>query len=266
MDSFAEPQARNEYSLADVRDQVARLEDDHRAKGIPLSGRIIHVCHYLPFTATLAAPAPQGSQVGIPSPPQTPPHQPSSIPPSPTSEVPPPTAAEKAADDRWTIGVRYGHSAMVSGIASLSATHDQLFVGWTGDVYAKPSPPPTSPTTNGATSPPHTSTQTEFAKVSSDDVHGEEKDALERVVNARGNKLLLKNEFLSNEEGEGLRKNVEYVPVWLDDKAAHGHYEGYCKQSEFSQFISYLPFARSTAFRILARDRGGSYPKIPNLP
>ena len=32
-------------------------------------------------------------------------------------------------------------------------------------------------------------------------------------------------------------KDIHYVPVWLDDKDAHGHYDGYCKQSEYA----YLP-------------------------
>lgn len=28
-------------------------------------------------------------------------------------------------------------------------------------------------------------------------------------------------------------RKTKYVPVWLDDKVAHGHYDGYCKQSKF---------------------------------
>lgn len=34
--------------------------------------------------------------------------------------------------------------------------------------------------------------------------------------------------YKEENEGEG---KITYVPVWLDDKVAHGHYDGYCKQS-----------------------------------
>lgn len=40
-------------TLASVRAAVAQLEADHRSKGTKLSGRIIHVTHYLPITVTL---------------------------------------------------------------------------------------------------------------------------------------------------------------------------------------------------------------------
>ena len=29
---------------------------------------------------------------------------------------------------------RQGHTAMISGIRSLSATHEQIIIGWTGDI------------------------------------------------------------------------------------------------------------------------------------
>ena len=36
----------------------------------------------------------------------------------------------------WFLSPRYGHSAMTSGIRSLSQTHEQLIVGWTGDTMS----------------------------------------------------------------------------------------------------------------------------------
>lgn len=258
MDSFSEPQRRQEYSTPEVREQVRRLEEEHRAKGIPLSGRIIHVCHYLPFSSSLkhqsSAATPNGSQPGIPSPPQTPPTQPGDIPPSPSAEVPPTetyqeTAIKKASDDRWNVSTRYGHSAMVSGIVSLSSTHEELVVGWTGDIHTAVSAPNVNG--SGAASP---QLQTERVKVPTKDIGDADKEAFERVVNAQGNKLLFKDDaiFLSQGDGEPT-KSIGYVPVWLDDKQAHGHYDGYCKQSEcpcidlvllvFLHPSSSLPFA-----------------------
>jgi hypothetical protein len=57
-------------TLASVRAVVAQLEADHRSKGTKLSGRIIHVTHYLPITVTLK---PNDTTNGAPiSPPKTP--------------------------------------------------------------------------------------------------------------------------------------------------------------------------------------------------
>ena len=254
MDSFAEPQRRQEFTLPEVREQVRRLEDEHRAKGIALSGRIIHVCHYLPFHTSLKqqSGAASSSQPGIPSPPQTPPTQPGDIPPSPSSEEPPAetyqqTAIKKANDERWNVSVRYGHSAMVSGIVSLSSTHDEVFVGWTGDIHAASS----STTVNGlSTASPQA--QADAAKVPTKDITDADKEAYERVLNSQGNKLLLKDDAIFQPEDAQPGKSIEFVPVWLDDKQAHGHYDGYCKQSEFSLSLSLriprvfaLPFSRS---------------------
>lgn len=40
-------------TLTDARAAVARLEAEHRARGVHLSGKIIHVVHYLPVVSTL---------------------------------------------------------------------------------------------------------------------------------------------------------------------------------------------------------------------
>lgn len=45
--------ASQESTLANVRAVVAQLEEEHRSKGTKLSGRIIHVTHYLPIITSL---------------------------------------------------------------------------------------------------------------------------------------------------------------------------------------------------------------------
>ncbi|CCM05832.1 uncharacterized protein FIBRA_08068 [Fibroporia radiculosa] len=236
MDSFAEPRRLSApISLAAVREQVCKLENDHRASGIPLSGRILHVCHYLPVVSSFIRKSPD-----LPSPPQTPPAITTDIPPSPV-DVPPsadinansleqPQPFSTNAEDRnasWTLSVRYGHSAMVSGITSLAATHEQIVIGWTGDIASSPPlMPPASygaPSTSGASE----SSLSTPAKIPTKDIGPEDRVVLEEQL-AR---------YRSRDEVtiEG-GKPTTYIPVWLDDKEAHGHYEGYCKQTLWPLF------------------------------
>jgi hypothetical protein len=132
MDSFHEPHRVPEpIKLEDLTAEVLARSAEYHAKGIPLSGRIIHVCHYLPITATLQ----QSSRPGILSPPATPPHQLAHIP--PLSSAPTSSSGHAPGHNnsrpRWSLSVRQGHTAMISGIRSLSATHEQVMIGWTGD-------------------------------------------------------------------------------------------------------------------------------------
>ena len=188
MDSFSEPYTRqgDDISLDQVRDGIRELETQHRNLGIPLSGRVLHVCHYLPVLATL------NSRAAVPSPPLTPPL-------AGVQTVPPPT---------WSLAPRYGHAAMISGIQSLSATHEQLIIGWTGDIL--------SPIQND--------------RVPSDAVSSSDRTALDDALHT----------YQPKESDPDDEKKMAYVPVWLDDKVGHGHYDGYCKQSA-SEFSSYLP-------------------------
>lgn len=88
---------------------------------------------------------------------------------------------------------------MISGIRSLSATHEQVIIGWTGDI----------------------SSPTPGEKIASNTVSAEDKAALEIALNVHQPK----------ESDPDDDKKTTYVPVWLDDKVAHGHYDGYSKQS-----------------------------------
>ncbi|KAI0782046.1 trehalose 6-phosphate phosphatase [Abortiporus biennis] len=241
MDSFATPTRPSPgsppASLAEVRQQVHKLEEEHKAKGIPLSGRIIHLCHYLPVTCSLS-PSASKDLASLPSPPQTPPQQPTDIPSSPADEksnqVPPPVLSssislpERGEEDishegRWKLSLRYGHSAMISGISSLSSTHEQVIIGWTGDIQAAP------PGGGAHTEAESADVQTTFPPVSTkvpiSSVSAEDRKLLEASLAKYPNSNIAQGE-----------KQTTYVPVWIDDKVAHGHYDGYCKQTLWPLF------------------------------
>ena len=100
---------------------------------------------------------------------------------------------------------------MTSGIRSLSVTHDQLVIGWPGDILA------------GVSS---SGEKRLYASLSEDD-----KAELEARV-AGYEAEVDKEKDVAGAAGvsEG-KKDIKYVPVWVDDKVAHGHYDEYCKTS-----------------------------------
>ncbi|KAF8805723.1 trehalose-6-phosphate phosphatase [Phlegmacium glaucopus] len=212
-DSFSEPYTRqgDDISIEQARHDIALLEQQHRKAGIPLSGRIIHVCHYLPITATIVSKP--SNDIGVPSPPATPPTKPSDSPEPVLNGGDSLSSSESSSSSGstgfttphpspvWSLAPRYGHSAMISGIRSLSQTHDQLVVGWTGDIMSLTD------------------------KVPADTVSADERAAFEGAL----------NDYLPDHDDERDRK-TKYVPVWLDDKVAHGHYDGYCKQTLWPLF------------------------------
>lgn len=137
-------------SIPEIQAQIDHLEAAHKAKGFPLSGRIIHVCHHLPIEITRVLPRPTaaadgstsaegsprpdqdgfstmgsisaGSTVGVLSPPRIP-------------EFKEPDSVSRVTEDlSWKLASRRGHTAMISGMRSLSSTHEQLVVAWTGDI------------------------------------------------------------------------------------------------------------------------------------
>ncbi|KAL5522620.1 hypothetical protein ACEPAG_8637 [Sanghuangporus baumii] len=208
MDSFNEPpssRSRQEFSLSleDVNKQITALKNEYAAKGIELSGRIIHVTHYLPLTVHLLP-----SKNGVLSPPLTPPVKPADVALSPTEEEKPlPKIVESAVGSeadgsRWTIGPRWGHSAMISGIESLSNVHEQIIVGWTGDIE------------RGSAS------TGEKVKIPLSSVSDEDRATLTAAIESH-----------KSEDGPS-----KYVPIWLDDLVAHGHYDGYCKTTLWPLF------------------------------
>jgi trehalose 6-phosphate synthase/phosphatase len=237
MDSFHEPRRVSEpIKLEDLTAEVVARIAEYHTKGIPLSGRIIHVCHYLPIVATLHA----SSRPGLLSPPPTPPQQAADIP-SLSSNSAAPTASDHdpegaAPSPRWSLSTRQGHAAMISGIRSLSATHEQFVVGWVGDIEGHN--PNSGMWVVTRTDDPGFMTSScaffalysiahplpllagEKIKVPSTALSEEDKAALEEEI----------ANFKS--EDEDAKTTTSLIPLLLDDKVAHGHYDGYCKQSE----------------------------------
>ncbi len=136
---------------------------------------------------------------------------------------------------------------MVSGIDSLASTHEQILIGWTGDIESSTSavPQAAAQSSSGPSDLP-------TSKVSASELSGDDKKELEALL----------DEYKSRDEPQDGKK-IRYVPVWLDDKDAHGHYDGYCKQSEFA-FLSLFrfPFGRPwpSYIRPLEPDNGHSPP------
>ncbi|KAG2028213.1 hypothetical protein BDR03DRAFT_1030914 [Suillus americanus] len=220
MDTFAEPYTRagDDISLGAVRDHVRALEARHKANGVQLSGRIIHVCHYLPVTCTITSTA---TKDGVLSPPPTPPRILADVPPSPSDELPP--LALPTQPERWKLTPRYGHSAMTSGIRSLSVTHEQVILGWTGDVLSPAAPPDGNSSPDGDVNP-STGERVPSVRdrIPSSRISQEDKDALDLELAHYTDKNGLEPES---------SKPISYLPLWMEDNVAHGHYDGYCKQS-----------------------------------
>lgn len=224
MDSFHEPYTRagDDISLDAVREQVRALEDSHKAHGVQLSGRIVHVCHYLPVVPTLISHL-SPAAAGVLSPPPSPPTLYGDVPESPTADDTEVQQSQQPSvpSRRWKFAPRYGHAAMISGIRALSATHDQAIVGWTGDILSLPSAGAASAEENGE------STGNEEESIPSHLVSQADREALEA-------ELVGYDEDGQGQGIEGNKGKLEYVPVWLEDEVAHGHYEGYCKTSACS--------------------------------
>lgn len=103
---------------------------------------------------------------------------------------------------------------MHSGIRSLAATHKQIVVAYTGDIHAY-SPDVKAPSiVGGGGAAPGVET-IPLDKVSEDEKRGLEKEM--RTWKEPG--------------AQEYPNEIEYVPVWLHDKTARGHYDGYCKTS-----------------------------------
>ncbi|KAI9569783.1 glycosyltransferase family 20 protein [Boletus coccyginus] len=224
MHSFHEPYTRagDDISLDAVREQVRALEDSHRAHGVQLSGRIVHICHYLPIVPTLISQV-SPAAAGVLSPPPSPPVLVTDVPASPTGDAAEAEQPQQPVPSRrWRFAPRYGHSAMISGIRSLSATHDQLVVGWTGDVLSRPSEGAASAESGGNT--------------------GTVEQPIPSHLVSQADRVALESELVGyDEDGQGQgtdasKGKLEYVPVWLEDKVAHGHYDGYCKTTLWPLF------------------------------
>ncbi|QRV76505.1 glycosyltransferase family 20 protein [Ceratobasidium sp. AG-Ba] len=187
MDDYSTPtgSATKFESLDEVRTAIAKIEAEHKAKGIALSGRIVHACHYLPISPELVT--------------------------SPGATLPSLDGAVAEAEAKpvspWLLAPRRGHTTMTSGIRSLSTTHEQLIVGWTGEFR----------------------TVANDDRVSSDSLSHEDRATLEKEYASY-------NSTDAGAVADEHPERIKYKPVWLDDAVAAGHYEGYCKTTLWPLF------------------------------
>lgn len=109
---------------------------------------------------------------------------------------------------------------MHSGIRYLSATHEQVMVGWTGPIHV-------APTSSAASNAYQTSESSSLASVAlTSSISDEDKALLDEQVT-----------HWEDETSVDLKlKPMTYGSVWLDDTTAHDHYEGYCKKTLWPLF------------------------------
>jgi hypothetical protein len=69
-------------------------------------------------------------------------------------------------------------------------------------------------------------------------------------------------------EDDDAKTTTAYVPLWLDDKVAHGHYDGYCKQSEilietnYRFFLISYPMFSSSLATLPLSSLAGCFPHL----
>ena len=250
MDSMhPDPEPVVPLSLDELRAQITKLEAAHKARGIPLSGRIIHVCHHLPVEIVRVV-DPSALETGeYLSPPMTPEFKPEDADPKHESH-----------DSRWRIHARTAHTAMISGMRSLSDSHENIVVAWTGEVLlqTQSQPTPTSqplPTFSsiaeewvggggqGATATPTAPSpapqippQEEKLKVFGGEFNEDEKKELQGEL----------DRFREVEAAADTDGSLRYVPVFIPPDVSKGHYEGFCKKTLWPLF-HYLLWLDSTA-------------------
>jgi trehalose 6-phosphate synthase/phosphatase len=266
-------------SIDEIQAQIDHLEQSHREKGFPLSGRIIHLCHHLPVEITRVIPAPSAPASGADTPNNDEDGYPSPsirtssnyaggvLPPQRMEEFKEPhSTTVVASDSNWKLASRRGHTAMISGMRSLSTTHEQIVVAWTGDVlqeYAKdpkraPAPAPVRPTPKrlqsiAGTAPgrdtpaqPDMSLGTSITPTPISNQTPDEEEERPLPVDEQPSVYMAE---LTEEEQKGLQEELHkfsdhevkndnagrmtYAPVFVPRGTAKGHYEGYCKTSKF---------------------------------
>lgn len=160
---------------------------------------------------------------------------------------------------QWVLTPRRGHTALNSGIRSLCKTHAQTFIGWPGDLHFA------AQARNDERSDPSETTESERKEIeeilaSLDDsknwtsqdapVMGAAtepgKEDAPQPISTVPTPLMNGAEPIGPDgpkasgaqngktPAQTTEKGIRYVPVWLDYNVAHGHYEGYCKTSEYS--------------------------------
>lgn len=264
-----DPSPPGPMSIEEIQAQIDHLEAAHKAKNFPLSGRIIHLCHHLPveITRVLSPPpsrlasgrnSPTLSQDGFMSPSIRTANSGGILPPQRMEEFKEPHSTT-VADSNWKLASRRGHTAMVSGMRSLSSTHEQIVVAWTGDVlqeYAKDPKSAPAPAFVRPTPKRLQSIATITGQASGDDSLS---GSLSSVAEIEEDRPLIVDDQptvylseLDDDEKNGLQRELHkfsdhevetdkngrmtYVPVFVPRETAKGHYEGYCKTTLWPLF------------------------------
>ena len=137
---------------------------------------------------------------------------------SPASLEPEP---EQTSRPPWVLGLTRGHSALNSGIYSLCSSYKQTYIG--------------APIHFHDTYQYEIDTRTEMYETTPT-----ERAEIEQVLAS----LEDRNNWKFHDGGLEMRPSalkdiseheagIKYVPIWLDHRAAHSHYEAYCKASKF---------------------------------
>ncbi|TIA93684.1 hypothetical protein E3P81_00786 [Wallemia ichthyophaga] len=223
---FAEPsENKNPHeSLEQIRSNIDQLMDDYSHQGISLTGHLIHVSHYLPFVCMLKhqnekdeqkdepsdTPKPiltEVDQVGFERRSDTPNQHSFPIGPSgASSELPrrrrmsTVSAHNNFSQPKWTLSHRRGHTAMNAGIRSLGSQFRQTSIGWPGDLR----------------------------------LGNQRGELIESSSLTETDKKALEEEFKVQRETQ--TDDMSWIPVWIEDKLAHMHYEGYCKTTLWPLF------------------------------
>lgn len=160
------------------------------------------------------------------------------------AESPPPPPPE------WVLTPRRGHTALNSGIRSLCATHAQTYIGWPGDIHFAAQAKNDERKSASQTSELEKQ-QIEYLLGSLDnpknwsaqDIGCNGGDKSTRVPSPRMNGADPVAAGGQDQNGPtpgfsapSALHGIKYVPVWLDDNVAHGHYEGYCKTTLWPLF------------------------------
>ncbi|PWN53944.1 hypothetical protein IE53DRAFT_309331 [Violaceomyces palustris] len=176
---------------------------------------------------------------------------------SPAQASPPPAPAVP----QWVLSPRRGHTALNSGIRSLCATHSQTFIGWPGDIQFaaqakgddRTDPSQTTEVERkeieeilagledprnwaaqeapiAGADPDPESNQPPVSKLPTPQMNGAD------PLVAEGVKGRDRDDAPAVGMDEEEVRGIKYVPVWLESKVAHGHYEGYSKTTLWPLF------------------------------
>ncbi|KAH9446026.1 hypothetical protein MJO28_012122 [Puccinia striiformis f. sp. tritici] len=259
-DDWEPPQLDGLPELHNIRHRIELIEDEIRSKGkLKLTGHVIMACHALPYLCNLQPTTPPllssptsleirpGDRLTHPqslhSPTVTLPEilpsnsnrsllgsNPTSITtPQPTGTTPTHNKQTTNNTDqlqdqtfKWILEPRRGHAALNAGIKSLSNFRSITLCAYPADIRITSHP-------NSIPQPIEVNKLTENQKISLDS----------------GLRNLATTATTPSDEHhhqDGDKKGIQCVPVWVGDKSAGLHYEGFCKKYLWPIF-HYMPLS-----------------------